>query len=168
MFGLPSLFGLKAVLYTALVASAVGAAGGWYVAGKFEDAAKLDAERAARAKEQHQAAEWNKLELDYLARMARIREENEDALRDYRARLARRPGCPVAVPPEWVRPSDVPAYTAPAGEPGATAEGVDTVADARVVAATCERNRLETHRPNAEQIRALQRAYEDLRKRYNP
>jgi len=163
----PWLIWLRIALYVACFA-----AGAW-VTHKFHQADEVRAVNAARVAE-HEIVLWgNDVEKGVLDRARDRRERANNELDDLRARLARAPGCPVPVPPSWLRkPRPVPGT--PADSPGArpTPAPVDTpaggpTADARDVVFTCERNRLEVAEPEADEREALRAWYEGVRRRYN-
>lgn len=161
----------RVFIYGALAALVAGFAGGWYVKGKFEDAAKLAAVNEARIAERDAAQIGIDADRRYLANLQRQKEKSDANLKRLQNRLARARSCVVPVSPGLRDGTDIAATTPVAGraEPAAAPmdPATEPVADARDVVLTCERNRLEVAEPNAEQIIELQQWYEQLRKRYN-
>ena len=154
-------------VYIALTAVAASFAGGWYVHGKFADAKLVRAVNEARTKEHDALNAGNQAEHGYLSRLRQQRDSANVKLNALRKRLAGAPACPVPVPVEWLRDDKRVPEAAPDAS-GARPAGEDLVtADARDVVLNCERNRLEVHGPNAEQIEAIRSWYRELMLQYN-
>lgn len=159
-------------VYLALIAMASSFVGGWYVANKFHKAAEVAAVNAARVAERDAATIGNRHETEYLAKLRDQKRKSDAKIRNLQQRLAAAPTCSVPVPVDWLRGgADVPGPAGDAGSASGAPAAMDTaaepVADARDVVLTCERNRLEVTEPNAEQLKAVQAWYKDLRKRMN-
>lgn len=167
LFPILNLITGRAWVYIALAGMAGSFLGGYWVKGKFEQAKQVTAITMARVAERDAAAFGNEADRGYLNKLRGLKDRSDESIRKLRRQLAVTKPCAVPVPAEWMRQhGSVPNATRDASRSQPTGETVVT-ADSRDVVLTCERNRLEVHQPNVEQIEAMQLWYESLRQRYN-
>lgn len=159
----------RGTVYLLLMITVLSFVSGFYVKGKFEDAKLVMAVNEARAQERDAALIGNESDRKYLSTLRQREKDANVKLNALRRRLASVPACPVPVTPGLRDGFDVPATAPDARRARPAGEGVDSspVADARDVVLTCERNRLEVHEPNAEQIKAMREWYRGIRERLN-
>ena len=153
-------------VYLVLVGLASSFVGGYYVKSKFEQAKQVTAINLARSQERDAATIGNVASHRYLSTLRQREKDANVKINQLRKRLAAVPACPVPVPDEWLRDERVSSTATDARRARPTGENLAT-ADARDVVLTCERNRLEVHQPNAEQIEAMRQWYRALRDGYN-